>query len=218
LEEHPLGLTIKQVALILGVTADTVKDSIASGELPCERKGKHLFVPEEALQFFNGSNVPVCAEAKASSDDTSPDDHRRAKKASITRQLSVLEERILDILRFIEENRPLVDEIRLKDSEVARLAMEIEKLRREAVYNQRLFEKEMEDQRKTLAEKLEYMEIEASRRLALERENLETRLDMERTIWAERLDREKDSHERKLAEARRSEGLWARLIKMMTWS
>jgi len=116
------------------------------------------------------------------------------------------------------ENKRLHELLREQDRQLAKKDLEIEKLRRDLVYQKRLSEKEAEDQRLALDAKWARLEKEASKRAAHERELLEQRLIQERDICCERLAQQQERFAQELAAMRNQEGFWSRLMKMITWS
>lgn len=136
----------------------------------------------------------------------------------IMERLSALERHLKQKWDLLRVNQRLDQELREKDRELAAKDIEIERLQRELVYQRRLCEKEIEDQKKLIEEKWALMEREASERIAREREYFEEKLALEEKHWAEKISREQEHYARKLAEAKDRESLWSRLVKMMTWS
>ena len=62
------------------------------------------------------------------------------------------------------------------------------------------------------------MENEVAERISHERNEFETVLRAERTLWSERLANEKSRYDAELEELKKKEGLWSRIIRMLTWS
>jgi hypothetical protein len=136
----------------------------------------------------------------------------------ILERISALEKELSFRLDLVAENMRITGELRLKDQEIARKDIEIEKLQRDLIYQKRLLEKEIEDRMRVLDEKWALMDREVSERVARERDEFEKRLALERDAWAERLSREQEKYAAGLAELQTKGGFWSRLVKMLTWS
>jgi len=155
---------------------------------------------------------------------SAPDERPRTDSAAealirpIVERIAALEKEVSDRLSLLGENRRLMEELRLRDREIAQKNTEIETLKRDIVYQKKLLEKEIEDRMRVLDERRALMDREFSGRIARERDEFERRLAAENDAWSDRLAREQEKHEANLAEARTKEGFWSRLVKMLTWS
>jgi len=133
-------------------------------------------------------------------------------------RIAGLENVVSERLALADENRTFAEELRRKDREIALRDTEIEKLKRDLMYQKRLLEKEVGDRSRVLEEKKALMDREISERIARERDGFENRLAMERGIWSERLAREQEKHKETINEMQSKEGFFARLMRMLTWS
>lgn len=209
-----MDLSIKEAARILSASERTVRNYVASGKLPAKRKGRQLFVPEEALQIFMGAGIATGRESPAVS---APAQNPLSADAlePIVQRLAVMEEK-LD--RIIRENQRLMLESQKKEHELADKNVQIEKLQRDMVYQKRLLEKELDDQQRSLEEKCAILQKENEQRLGLERRHFEEKMMLEEQRWSERLAFQEEQHAQRIVEVRNQEGFWSKLIKMMTWS
>ena len=91
----------------------------------------------------------------------------------ILERISALEKELSFRLDLAAENMRIAGELRLKDQEIARKDIEIEKLQRDLIYQKRLLEKEIEDRLRVLDEKRALMDREVSDRVARERDEFE---------------------------------------------
>lgn len=225
-----MDLSVKEVARILNVSETTVRNHIASGRLPARRKGRQVRVSRSDLSVFTTS--PRCESITPEGNAGVPVSTlglRNEDLQTMADRISGLEEQIRRFNELLTENRMLSKELKNREQEIARKDLEIERLRRDLVYQSRIQEKELTDHQKIIQEKWSVMEKEAAARIAREREYFESRLVQEQGLWserlvqeqnqwAERLAQERENHARKLHEATRQEGFWSRLLKMMTWS
>jgi excisionase family DNA binding protein len=211
-------LSIKEAARFLNVSENKVRGYISSGRLSVERKGKQILVSLSQLKALIDAEKGLENEpSQASLDRPSVPSREEAFELLLSR-LTALEGQIIEKWQIFTENQRLHQVIRDQDLELTARKLEIEKLRRDLVYQKRLCEKEIEDHRLAQQEKWALMEKEASERMALEREQLEQRLVEEHTIWSEKLAQEQERFAQRLAAMRDQEGFWSRLMKMITWS
>lgn len=225
-----MDLSIKEVARILNVSETTVRNHIASGKLPARRKGRQVRVSRSDLSIFASSPSCKSITPEENADDPVGTQSLRSEDLqAVVDRISGLEEQMRRFHELLTENRLLSKQLKDLEQEIARKDLEIEKLRRDLVYQSRIQKKELEDHQKIIQEKWSVMEKEAAERIAREREHFESRLvqeqglwserlALEQSQWAERLAQERENHARKLHEATRQEGFWSRLLKMMTWS
>jgi excisionase family DNA binding protein len=215
-----MHLSIKEAARFLNVSDHKVRGYIAAGRLSVERKGRQILIPQAQLRNL------LDAE-KGFEDPTpsaSPEDH--TSTPSINEALEAISNRLAGVeaqiaekwQQLVAENDRLQELLREHARHIADKDLEIEKLRRDLVYQKRLCEKELEDRRQALEEKRALMAREASEKIARERELLEQRLIQEQQMWSERFAQEQERYAQKLAAMRDQEGFWARLMKMITWS
>ena len=215
-----MHLSIRQAARLLNVTESKVRNYIVSGKLSIERKGRRILIPEAQLKAFTSAQQgPEEVESQENFDPAmllTPSG--RDTLDLIMNRLAALEGQIIEKWQTHAENQHLQQLLRQQDRLLAEKDLEIEKLRRDLLYQKKLCEKELEDHRLALQEKWTLMEKEASERIAQERERLEQRLKQERDIWSEKLTQEQERFAQLLAAARNQEGFWSRLMKMITWS
>jgi excisionase family DNA binding protein len=211
-------LSIKEAARLLNVSENTVRGYISSGRLSVERKGKQILVSQSQLKtLIDAGKDPENEASRADLDRPSAPSREEALDVVLSR-LAALEGQITEKWQLFTENQRLHQQICERDQELAARKLEIEKLRRDLVYQKRLCEKEIEDHRLAQQEKWALMEKEASEQMARERERLEERLIEERSIWSEKVAQEQERFAQRLAAMRDQEGFWSRLMKMITWS
>jgi excisionase family DNA binding protein len=213
-----MHLSIKEAARILNVSENKVRGYILSGKLVVERKGRQILIPEAQLKALVDAGEPLREEATPSSFDPVSSDSGGDALEVILNRLASLEAQVTEKWHMGAENQRLHELVREQDRQLAEKDLEIEKLRRDLLYQKRLGEKEIEDHRRAMEEKLVLMEQEASKRAAHERELLDQRLTEERRIWSERVAQEQERFAQKLLAMRQQEGFWSRLMRMITWS
>jgi excisionase family DNA binding protein len=213
-------LSIKEVAGILEVSEKSVRNLIASGKLAAERVGRRVLVRKDLLEsLLAGSRVGGSTFVGSDILNNCGDDSSTSKGLEMVMdRLTILEKQVQDLASLIRENNDHFHELREKDALLAQKEVELEKLRRDILYQQRICEKEIEHCRKHHDEQCALSREEFAEKLALERHYLEEKLAVENAIWSERLAREQESFNLKLLEIKEREGLWAKLVKMMTWS
>jgi excisionase family DNA binding protein len=214
-----MHLSIKEAARFLNVSDNRVRGYIASGRLSVERKGRQILIPQAQLRDLLDAEKGF----EDATPPASPEDHALApplKEAleAIRNRLAAVEAQIAEQWQLVAENQRLQELLREHARHMADKDLEIEKSRRDLVYQKRLGEKELEDHRLAFEEKQELMAKEASEKIAHERELLERRLIQEQHLWSERLAQEQERFAQRLAAMRDEEGFWARLMKMITWS
>jgi hypothetical protein len=136
----------------------------------------------------------------------------------ILERLTAVEKQLADGRGLLEDSRRYFQELRRKEQELLEKELEIERLKRDLYYQKRLCDKEMEDHSRVLEEKVLLLEKDLEFRISQERELFDRRLASEQELWAEKLAGEQEACGRRLAEAKRREGFWARLVRMLTWS
>jgi excisionase family DNA binding protein len=211
-------LSVKEAARLLDVSENKIRGYISSGRLSVERKGKQVLVSQTQIQALIHAEKDLVK-------NTSPEELNHSSASSsegaldlVLSRLAALEGQIIEKWQLLTENQRLQQQIREQDRELAARKLEIEKLRRDLLYQKRLCEKEIEDHRLAQQEKWALMERDASEQMARERERLEQRLMEERTVWSEKLAQEQARFAQRLAAMREQEGFWSRLMKMITWS
>jgi excisionase family DNA binding protein len=211
-------LSIKEAARLLNLSENKIRGYISSGRLSVERKGKQILVSQSQLKALVDAGKDVENEGSQADVDRPPAHSREEALDLVLSRLAAMEEQIIDKWQLFTENQRLHQQIREHHQELAARKLEIEKLRRDLVYQKRLCEKEIEDHRLAQQEKWALMEKVASEQMAQERERLEQRLVEERSIWSEKLTQEQERFAQRLAAMRDQEGFWSRLLKMITWS
>jgi len=209
-----MDLSVKETARILATSERAVRNYISCGRLPAKRKGRQLFVPEEALQIFMQAAVQPAHEDLTGNTGMQPSLYSEALEPVLDR-FSGLEKKLEQLLL---ENQRMLEESRKKEQALAKKDLEIEKLQRELVYQKRLFEKELEDQHRFLDEKWSILQKENEEKIDLERKHFEEKLMLEQHRWSERLANQKEQHAQMMVEVQNREGFWSKLIKMMTWN
>jgi excisionase family DNA binding protein len=211
-------LSIKEAARLLNVSENKVRGYISSGRLSVERKGKQILVSESQIHALIDAEKSFENEASQATIDRPSVPSREKAFELLLGRMAALEGQIIEKWQIFTENQRLHQLIREQDLELAARKLEIEKLRRDLVYQKRLCEKEIEDHRLAHQEKWALMEKEVSEQMARERERLEQRVIEERSIWSEKLAQEQERFAQRLAVMREQEGFWSRLMKMITWS
>jgi chromosome segregation ATPase len=211
-----MGISVKQASKVLNLSENEVMEFVSVGKLKAEQKGKRLTIDESGLEALVSDETPK-------PETIAPGRPRQisfseAMAQPIVERISALEKEISSRLDLVSENRQIVRELRQKDQEIADRDIEIEKLKRDLVYQKRLLEKEIEDRMRLLDEKWALMDREVSERVARERDEFEKRLELERNTWSERLSQEQEKFADSLAELQTKGGFWSRLVKMLTWS
>jgi chromosome segregation ATPase len=136
----------------------------------------------------------------------------------LVERIGALEKELAEKLDLVAENRRLEQELREARLDIAGRNAEIEKLKGELAGPKKLLEKEAEDRQRLLDEERAAMEKEVAERISREREQLGTALQAERTLWSERLAKERSKFEAELEQLKTKEGLWTRIVRMLTWS
>jgi excisionase family DNA binding protein len=226
-----MPLNIREAAQLLGVSESRVRGYIATGKLTVERKGRQVQISETELKRFAETEKRFEAgehEAHPGSERVPP-----ASQADVIElidcRLAALEAQFTERWQMVTENQRLQQLLREHDLKLAEKDLELEKLRRDLVYQKRLAGKELEDHRLAFQERLTRMEQEAAASKAQARERLEQALEREHQRTEEALGRERQLCSEKLAleqqrfadmlaAMRNQEGFWARLIRMITWS
>lgn len=211
-----MGITVKQASKLLKMTEDEVMELVSAGRLSSERKGKRMSIDEDSVNALlpEPRQEAPPAPSKTPRQMSFPEMMLRP----LAERLSVLEKTISEKLDLAEENRRLTKESWQKDQEIAARDVEIEKLKRDLLYQKRLLEKEIEDRMRVLEEKAAFMDRELTERIARERDEFENRLLIERSAWSDRLAREQERYAASLAELQNRAGFWTRLVRMLTWS
>jgi len=213
-------LTVKEAAHLLGVSENKVRDLIASGSISVERKGRQILIAEAQLVGLTAGEKGLedtQPKVKPQPEPVVADSYRDALDLINTR-LAELESQLGDKWQMVEENQRLHQLLRDQDRQLAEKDLEIERLRRDLVYQKRLFDKELEDERLASQERERRTARATSESMAQEGQRLEQAVARERQIWAEKLAQEQERFAQMLASMRNQEGFWARLVRMITWS
>ncbi|MEM5785985.1 MAG: hypothetical protein AAGU11_01625 [Syntrophobacteraceae bacterium] len=213
-----MDITLKQAAKALNITEDEVMELVSSGKIKAEQKGNRLSIDESSLK---SSGLPVrleAAPAPVKTDRPRQISFSDALVHPVLERVAALEKTLAEKLDLFDENRRLAEELRGRDREIAQKDMEIEKLKRDLVYQKRLLEKEIEDRVRVLEEKKAIMDGEFAERVARERDEFERRIALERNTWSDRLAMEQEKFEAAISEAQARGGFWSRLSRMLTWS
>jgi excisionase family DNA binding protein len=213
-----MQLSIKEAARLFKVSENKVRGHIVSGRLSVDRKGRKILIQEAQLKALLDADKGRAEEESLKIPEPIPlaPPLQEALEA-IGSRLTAVEGQISEKWQMFAENQRLHELLREHARQMAGKDLEIEKLRRDLVYQKRLCEKELQDHRRVFEEKWALMEQKASERVAREREVLEQRLIQEQQIWSEKLVQEQEHFARMLAVLRNQEGFWARLMKMITW-
>ena len=211
-----MSVSLKQASKFLNMTRNDVLDLVAAGKLKAERKRKRLSVDESDLGALLSQQKPETAAAASS----------RPRQVSLPEMLtgplieriSELERQFAEKLDLLAENKRLALQLQQAHLDIAGRDTEIEKLRGDMVHQKKLLEKEIEDRTRLLDEKSPLIELEVSERVSREREQFETILQAERTLWSERIAHEQHVFEAEIAKLQAKQGLLARLMRMLTWS
>ncbi len=226
-----MSLNIREAALVLGVSENRLRKAIASGRLAVERKGRQILIHETELKAF-AERDPGLADGDrgiAGGPDLALTAPSLAVLDGIAARLTALERQLADKWERVDENQRLHERLHHQDRQLATQELELERLRRDLLYQQRLAAKEIEDQRQACEERLTRMEQEAAATIARERDQAEAALAQERQRWSEKLAQQEQAWSEKLAQeqerfarmltaTRNQEGFWARLVRMITWS
>jgi|WetSurMetagenome_2_1015567.scaffolds.fasta_scaffold16397_2 excisionase family DNA binding protein len=213
-----MRLSIKEAARLFSVSENKVRAYIVSGQLPVERKGRQILVPETRLKALLDADEGFEGEESRETPDRSPALPFTDALAAMSSRLTAVEGQIAEGRLMFAENQRLHEVLRERERQMAEKDLEIDKLRRDLVYQKRLWEKELEDLRRALEGEWAVKEKEVSEKIAHERELLEQRLIQEQNVWSERLAQEQERFAQRVVQLRSEEGFWARLVKMITWS
>jgi excisionase family DNA binding protein len=213
-----MALTLAEVARILGISENAVQSYIASGRLAFETVGAQVFVPESSLEAFISRNVKPEGTRTAMPLDLRADPLAAPSAQSLAEQLRLLQRTLDEKWDLLARNEHLHLEILHLKEEITRQEAEIQNLRRDLSRQQSSNEREMEEYQRQLQERYHHQQEEASKRLAVERAHFEEKLAWTERRCSETLERACEDHARALAHARERESLWAKLVKMMTWS
>jgi hypothetical protein len=133
-------------------------------------------------------------------------------------RLRTLEERLTERMELEQKHRELLEQLRGTEQQLAQRVLEVERLKNELVQQKRVWEKELEGQRRLLEEKMALVRQESSEKLIMAQQYYDKQLQLNQENYHERSGREKDRFRQKLVDYQRQEGLWARLMRMITWS
>jgi excisionase family DNA binding protein len=210
-------LSIKETAGILKISEKSVWNFIASGVLAVERVGQQVLVRRESVESLLATGFPVGLDS-AGGKITGEHEVDAGALEKVLDRLTSIEGQVEDLFSIVRENYGLFHELREKDALLALKEVELEKLQRDLLYQKRICDKEIEHHRKHYEEQSALLKEENSEKIALERRHFEEKLAAENARWAERLSGEQENFNLKLSRIKEREGLWAKLVKMMTWS
>jgi|WetSurMetagenome_2_1015567.scaffolds.fasta_scaffold159238_2 excisionase family DNA binding protein len=212
-----MGLTITEAARLLNVKENVVRGYIATGKLAFDVQGGQLVIPQSAVDALMH---PERTSTRSSTPLTTWVSRSAQEEAfrTVLKELFAIGEQLDNKWELFGENQRLHRLLRESDKVLAERNAEIERLKRELVVRKRLGEKEMEDGERTLDERLGALQEVAARQLAREQELCREKVSLLEQLWTQRLAEEAERCARQLADARKHEGLWARLVRMMTWS
>jgi vacuolar-type H+-ATPase subunit I/STV1 len=209
-----MGVNLRQISKILNISRNEVMDLVAAGKLKAERKGKGLAVEETELRAF-------LSRSKAETGAALPDRPRQVSLPEVlagplAERVGALEKALCERVDLSAENRRLELELHKARVDIADRDARIESLNDGMSGRETLVEDE--NRLQALNEERARMEREVTERISRERDEFETILQAERTLWSERLANERSRYETELEQLRRKEGLWTRIVRMLTWS
>lgn len=213
-----MPLTIKEAARRFQISEEKIRSFILSGELPVERRGRQILISELDLQPLIDDAQQIAGDPIVDALASQLESFREDLLKRLEDRLSALQQ-ALDDLRKTQAERESFQELRRRmDRDLVEKDLELERLKRDLVYQQRLHEKELADQGVVFQEKWAVLEREAAERVRRERERTEQAVEEERRLWSERLAHQEQRFADRLAEMQDREGFWSRLMKMITWS
>ena len=133
-------------------------------------------------------------------------------------RLGGLEEQLAKRLDLGQENQELRSALRAAELELAMKLAEVERLKSELLLQKHAWEKELESRQRLHEEKETVLRREAADKLALAQQFYDRQLSLEKERYLERFSREKERVHRQLGDFQREEGLWARVMRLLTWS
>ncbi len=213
-----MDFTIIEAARVLEVKENVVRGYIAAGKLPFDIRDGQVVIPQSAVDAM------LKPERKQGSEGTPPPSPQKVRfpqeeaLRSVLRELFSLQEQLEHKWELFTANQRLLQELRDKDRMLAQRSAEIDRLKRESAYQKAMAERELEEREKMLEERRRLSEEQLSERLRHEEELSRERARLVEEEWTRRLAEEQEKAARAVAEARKHDGLWTRLVKMLTWS
>lgn len=213
-----MELTISEAARMLEVKENVVRGYIASGKLPFDLRDGQVVIPRAAIDALL---KPERQHDAGSEPPPSPQKVRFPQEEalrSVLKELFSIEVQLEHKWELSNDNQRLLLELREKDRMLAQRNAEIDRLKRESAYHTAMAVRELEEREKMLEERLRLSEEHTAERLRREEELSHERVQLVEEQWSRRLAEEQEKAARALAEARKHDGLWTRLVKMLTWS
>jgi hypothetical protein len=133
-------------------------------------------------------------------------------------RLGTLEVRLADRMELEHKYREILEELRGTEQQLVQRVLEVERLRNELVQQKRVWEKELEGQRRLLEENVALIKQESVEKLIMAQQYYDKQLQLHQESHNERSGREKDRFRQKLVDYQRQESFWSRLMRMITWS
>jgi len=133
-------------------------------------------------------------------------------------RLAGLEERLANRFTLEQENQELRNALRATEQELAARIAEVERLNNELLLQKHAWEKELQSQQRLQRDKEAWLRQEAADKLLMAQQFYDRQLRSETERYLERSSREKERVDRRLDEFQRDEGLWARVMRLLTWS
>jgi hypothetical protein len=137
---------------------------------------------------------------------------------SLAEQLKLLQRTLDEKWDLLARNQQLHLEILRQQELITRQEMQIQSLQRDLSRMKSLQESDAEKYQGGIQESYNHQEEETFKRLTVEKARYEEKLAQTEAHWSGVLRRAREDHARELAQARMSEGFWAKLVRMMTWS
>jgi excisionase family DNA binding protein len=212
-----MGLTIAEAARLLNVKENVVRGYIATGKLAFDIQGGQIVIPQAAVDAVMHPERMGTQSSPPPPTPVGRSPHEEALR-SVLMELFAIEAQLENKWDLFSENQRLHRLLRERDKVLAERNAEIERLTRDLVIQKRFGEKEAQDGERTLEERLGDLREQTARQLSREQELCREKVSLMEQVWTRRLADEEERCARRLADARKHEGLWARLVKMMTWS
>jgi excisionase family DNA binding protein len=213
-----MPLTIKEAAKRFGISEPAIKNHIVSGQLTVERKGRQVLLDEGELTALVQREHEIDENACHPVAPAWLESFRAQTFGFLADQIEILAKSMLELKLSQKENQSLHEAVVQHQQEISKKELEIAKLQRDLLSQQRIHEKEIQEHKVRFEEKWALMQQHTADQLARGREVHERMLEEERRSWSDRLVQEQERFAHKLAEIRSQEGFWARLMRMITWS
>ncbi len=213
-----MDFTITEAARALEVKENVVRGYIAAGKLPFDIRDGQVVIPQSAVDAML---KPERKQDPGGSPPSTPQKVRFPQEEalrSVLRELFSIQEQLELKWELSSANLRLLQELRDKDRMLAQRSAEIDRLKRELAHHKAMAERELGEREKLLEERLRVSEEQLSERLRHQEELSRERSRLVEEEWTRRLAEEQERAARAVAEARKHDGLWTRLVKMLTWS